>query len=70
MESAEKSILNALLKRLNSPKSYTFDGESIVMDSPEDLAKLMRMIKQAEGAGTKNASPFKISVCDNNSPCI
>lgn len=70
MESTEKSILDALLKRLNSPKSYTMDGESIVMDSPEDLAKLMRMIKQAEGAGTKNASPFKISVCNNNSPCI
>ena len=69
MDDTDKSILDALLKRLNSPKSYTMDGESIVMDSPEDLAKLMRMIKQAEG-GTKNASPFKIAVCNNNPPCI
>lgn len=70
MESTDKSILDALLKRLNSPKQYTMDGESITMDSPEDIAKMLRMIRQAEGAGTKNASPFKIAVCNNNSPCI
>ena len=70
MESTDKSILDALLKRLNSPKQYTMDGESITMDTPEDIAKLMRMIRQAEGAGTKNASPFKIAVCRNNPPCI
>lgn len=70
MESTDKSIMEALLKRLNSPKSYTMDGESITMDSPEDIAKLLRMIKQADGAGKQNSTQFKISVCNNNSPCI
>lgn len=58
------------MKRLSSPKSYTMDGESITMDSPEDIAKLLRMIKQADGDRKQNSSPFKISVCNNNSPCI
>lgn len=70
MDSTDKSILEALLKRLNSPKSYTFDGESITMDTPEDIAKLMRMVRQADGDRRQSQSPFKISVCRNNPPCI
>ena len=70
MDSTDKSILEALLKRLNSPKQYSMDGESITMDTPEDMAKLMRMIKQADGDRKQNSSPFKISVCRNNPPCI
>ena len=70
MESTDKSILEALLKRLNSPKSYTMDGESITMDTPEDIAKLMRMVRQADGDRKQSPSPFKVSVCRNNPPCI
>ena len=70
MESTDKSILEALLKRLNSPKSYTMDGESITMDTPEDIAKLMRMVRQADGDRRQSPSPFRISVCRNNPPCI
>ena len=70
MESTDKSILEALLKRLNSPKQYTMDGESITMDTPEDIAKLMRMVRQADGDGRQSPSPFRISVCRNNPPCI
>ena len=70
MESTDKSILEALLKRLNSPKSYTMDGESITMDTPEDIAKLMRMVRQADGDRRQSPSPFKVSVCRNNPPCI
>ena len=70
MESTDKSILEALLKRLNSPKNYTFDGESITMDTPEDIAKLMRMVRQADGDRRQSSSPFKVSVCRNNPPCI
>ena len=70
MESTDKSILEALLKRLNSPKQYTLDGESITMDTPEDIAKLMRMVRQADGDRKQSPSPFKISVCRNNPPCI
>lgn len=70
MESTDKSILEALLKRLNSPKIYTMDGESITMDTPEDIAKLMRMVRQADGDRRQSPSPFKVSVCRNNPPCI
>ena len=70
MESTDKSILEALLKRLNSPKQYTMDGESITMDTPEDIAKLMRMVRQADGDRRPRPSPFKGSVCRNNPPCI
>ena len=70
IESTDKSILEALLKRLNSPKSYTMDGESITMDTPEDIAKLMRMVRQADGDRKQSPSPFKVSVCRNNPPCI
>ena len=70
MESTDKSILEALLKRLNSPKSYSMDGESITMDTPEDIAKLMRMVRQADGDRRQSPSPFRISVCRNNPPCI
>ena len=70
MESTDKSILEALLKRLNSPKSYTMDGESITMDTPEDIAKLMRMVRQADGDRRQSPSPFRVSVCRNNPPCI
>ena len=70
MESTDKSILEALLKRLNSPKQYTMDGESITMDTPEDIAKLLRMVRQADGDRRQSPSPFKISVCRNNPPCI
>ena len=70
MESTDKSILEALLKRLNSPKSYTMDGESITMDTPEDIAKLMRMVRQADVDRKQSPSPFKVSVCRNNPPCI
>ena len=70
IESTDKSILEALLKRLNSPKSYTMDGESITMDTPEDIAKLMRMVRQADGDRRQSPSPFKVSVCRNNPPCI
>ena len=70
MESTDKSILEALLKRLNSPKSYSMDGESITMDTPEDIAKLMRMVRQADGDRRQSPSPFKVSVCRNNPPCI
>ena len=70
MESTDKSILEALLKRLNSPKQYTMDGESITMDTPEDIAKLMRMVRQADGDRRQSPSPFKVSVCRNNPPCI
>ena len=70
MESTDKSILEALLKRLNSPKSYAMDGESITMDTPEDIAKLMRMVRQADGDRKQSPAPFKISVCRNNPPCI
>ena len=70
MESTDNSILEALLKRLNSPKSYTMDGESITMDTPEDIAKLMRMVRQADGDRRQSPSPFKVSVCRNNPPCI
>lgn len=70
MDSTDKSILEALLKRLNSPKSYTMDGESITMDTPEDIAKLMRMVRQADGDRKQSPSPLKISVCRNNPPCI
>ena len=70
MESTDKSILEALLKRLNSPKQYSIDGESITMDTPEDIAKLMRMVRQADGDRKQSPSPFKISVCRNNPPCI
>lgn len=70
MESTDKSILEALLKRLNSPKSYSMDGESITMDTPEDIAKLLRMVRQADGDRRQSPSPFKVSVCRNNPPCI
>ena len=70
MDNTDKSILEALLKRLNSPKSYSFDGESITMDTPEDIAKLMRMVRQADGNRKQSPSPFKIAVCRNNPPCI
>ena len=70
MESTDKSILEALLKRLNSPKQYTMDGESITMDTPEDIAKLMRMVRQADGDRRQSPSPFRVSVCRNNPPCI
>lgn len=70
MESTDKSILEALLKRLNSPKSYTMDGESITMDTPEDIAKLLRMVRQADGDRRQSPSPFRIAVCRNNPPCI
>lgn len=70
MDSTDKSILEALLKRLNSPKSYSLDGESITMDTPEDIAKLMRMVRQADGDRKQSSSPFKVSVCRNNPPCI
>lgn len=70
MDSTDKSILEALLKRLNSPKQYTMDGESITMDTPEDIAKLMRMVMQADGDRKQSPSPFKVSVCRNNPPCI
>ena len=70
MESTDKSILEALLKRLNSPKQYTMDSESITMDTPEDIAKLMRMVRQADGDRKQSPSPFRISVCRNNPPCI
>ena len=70
MDSTDKSILEALLKRLNSPKQYSIDGESITMDTPEDIAKLMRMVRQADGDRKQGPSPFRISVCRNNPPCI
>lgn len=70
MDSTDKSILEALLKRLNSPKSYTMDSESITMDTPEDIAKLLRMVRQADGDRKQSPSPFKVSVCKNNPPCI
>lgn len=70
MESTDKSILEALLKRLNSPRQYTMDGESITMDTPEDIAKLMRMVRQADGDRMRSPSPFRVSVCRNNPPCI
>ena len=70
MESTDKSILEALMKRLNSPKQYTMDGESITMDTPEDIAKLMRMVRQADGDRRQSPYPFKVSVCRNNPPCI
>ena len=70
MKSTDKSILEALLKRLNSPKQYTMDSESITMDTPEDIAKLMRMVRQADGDRRQSPSPFKVSVCRNNPPCI
>lgn len=69
-EDINKIILDAIVKRLSSPKSYTFDSESITMDTPEDIAKLMRMVRQADGDRKQSPSPFKISVCRNNPPCI
>lgn len=70
MDDTDKSILEALLKRLNSPKSYTMDGESITMDTPDDIAKLIRMLKQEEEGQKPKASPFRIAVCRNNAPYI
>ena len=70
MDDTDKSILEALLKRLNSPKQYTMDGESITMDTPDDIAKLIRMLKQEEEGQKPKTSPFRIAVCRNNPPCI
>ena len=70
MDDTDKSILEALLKRLNSPKSYTMDGESITMDTPDDIAKLIRMLKREEEGRRPKTSPFRIAVCRNNPPCI
>ena len=68
MESTDKSILEALLKRLNSPKSYTMDGESITMDTPEDIAKLMRRVRQADGDRRHSPSPSKVPARRNTAP--
>lgn len=68
MDDTDKSILEALQKRLNSPKQYTMDGESITMDTPDDIAKLIRMLKQEEEGKKPKTSPFRIAVCRNNAP--
>ena len=70
MDDTDKSILEALLKRLSSPKQYSMDGESITMDTPDDIAKLIRMLKQEQEGQKPKASPFRIAVCRNNPPCI
>ena len=68
MDDTDKSILEALQKRLSSPKQYTMDGESITMDTPDDIAKLIRMLKQEEEGKKPKTSPFRIAVCRNNAP--
>ena len=35
-----------------------------------EVAKLMRMVRQADGDRKQSPSPFKVSVCRNNPPCI
>lgn len=66
-EETKKAIMEAILKRMASPKQYTMDGESITTDSPDDLAKLIKLLEATEEPKKSN-SPFKISVCKNNSP--
>jgi len=69
-EDLKKQVLEAIAKRIASPKQYVMDGESITMDSPDDLAKLIKMLKEAdEAADGKNSgkAPFKVSVCRTNS---
>ena len=70
MDDTDKSILEALLKRLSSPKQYSMDGESITMDTPDDIAKIIRMLKHEEEGQKPKTSPFRIAVCRNNPPCI
>ena len=70
MDNTDKSILEALMKRLSSPKQYTMDSESITMDTPDDIAKLIRMLKQEQEGQKPKASPFRIAVCRNNAPYI
>lgn len=67
-EDMNKIILDAIVKRLSSPKNYTFDSESITMDTPDDIAKLIRMLKQEEEGKKPKTSPFRIAVCRNNAP--
>ena len=67
----KKQIIEAITKRMASPKQYSLDGESITMDTPEDLAKLIQLLQQAEDAGTApKRTPFRVAVCTPNSPII
>lgn len=71
MSTEEKAlIIEAITKRMASPKNYMLDGESITMDSPDDLAKLIKMLQQmdSQDGGTTKGSPFRVSVCRNNPP--
>jgi hypothetical protein len=68
-EDTKKAIMEAIMKRMASPKQYTMDNESILMDTPDDLAKLIKMLEATEEPKKSN-SPFKIAVCKNNSPII
>jgi hypothetical protein len=65
-------IIEAITKRMVSPKQYTLDGESITMDSPDDLAKLIKLLQQVDSDqnGKSKGSPFRVSVCRNNSTII
>ncbi len=65
-------LIDAITKRIASPKQYTMDSESITMDSADDLAKLIKLLKQVDtqdGIHSKG-SPFRVSVCKNNSTII
>jgi len=59
----QEQIQEILAKRLNQPKQYQVDGEQVVNDSADDVAKLLAMAKQAQ---SKRRAPFGISVAEGN----
>jgi len=70
-QTTDQKMLDAVLKALASPKSYSLDGESISGYTPDELAKLISMARQLKGEQSpvpqSGRSPFKVSVQSANS---
>ena len=64
----DRALLEAVLQALSSPKSYSLDGEAIENHSPEELARLISMVRQLKGESSPatSRSPFRVSVQNCN----
>ena len=68
-QTIDQKMLDAVLKALASPKSYSLDGESISGYTPDELAKLISMARRLQPVppAGRPAAPFRVAVQNCNS---
>ena len=64
-EDTSNEIEQIIRERLNSPRQYGLDGETVTNDSAKELAQLVALYQSVRNA-RRRTSPRRIAVCRGN----